>query len=442
MESSSSVRSLTVCLLLAACGQEPDLAATPTDELIRIVAWAQPGEPSDSLGNRAAHELSSRPPQAVIAELTTALAHHDVGIRRWAAGSVGWQLALARRSHVEDAARDRVEATLLELLQDRDEAVRANALYSLAHSRAQGRLERPPAVVEESIRSLVVSDVATSRAPAAFAAMQFGPTVSALAPLLVARAKAEPDSGVRFLLAAALPRIAAGDAAAADCLLALLDDPDAEVRSAATAIGEFRNAPPAAVKRLLRCAVDDAEASDVRKAAATSAAKIVASPEDAEPLLRALLDCRAMFAIEPEQFRWLDAVGRVSAAASAGDTRQRARAVLELEAKGAVESAALVARSGLARAAFADRDEVLGRSVVAELRNAVPGILAAIPEAEGGWLMVNTWAEPVLESLVELSRWPAVGVEGKELRPVFEALSRDQPHWVRDWAAKQAARLP
>lgn len=440
VKSSQSVRGLMACCVLAACAQAPDLEATASGELIGIAATAEKGNSRDSLASRAAQELFRRPDTAVVESLRTALEDDSPRIRRWAAQASGEFLAYRSGPPLEVSAREGLEAALLGLLGDEDETVRASALYGLGQGCSVRRPNVVPDEIVGTVRSLLVSTDPSSRIIAANAAMWFASDVESLAPLLVSQAKVETDSGVRFMLAAAMSRVAPRDPAVARCLGALLDDPEENVRYfAATGLGEIVTPPAAVVDRLRRSMMDPHEAIGVRRSAATSLARLTTNSEDAVPALTALLDVRKLFE-DDELSTWLDAVGRVAAIVPTTESGRMARGLLESAAHEEDEEVAATATSGLARIALATRDSVLGMRAATGLRNLVPSILLAA-EQELPWSADAEWAVPVLEALVTLAGWPEMQVDTDQLRLVLAALKRHRLSWTRDWADSQLDRL-
>jgi len=439
-KSRSPARLLMACLILAGCNQDPDLQVASARELVALAARAQLGEPTDSLANRAAQELLSRPRAAVVAELQVALGSEVADIRSWAARTLGEFLAASREPFLDPGARGEVETALHGLLADRDEGVRASALYGLGRGCVVRRPDTVPQQVTDSIRALLSSEVVGTRFLAALAASWFGPVVEPVADQLVTQVKTEADDGVRFMMATALGQVGAKDASAVDCLSALLDDPDEKVRgSAAASLGELGGPTPAVLQRLRRCFADAREAIDVRVAAADSLVILVTKADDAEPLLLALLDSHMLMA-DHRQLRWLQALGKVATLVPKTATASAARDRLEKTARAQDGGKALVATSGLARIACAERDRTLGQGAAAELRKALPAILVVAQE-ETGWSSATDEYQPALEALVELAQWPEMAIDASELHAVFVELQKHRFRWTRDWAREQSARL-
>ncbi|MGE0145140.1 MAG: HEAT repeat domain-containing protein [Planctomycetota bacterium] len=276
---------------------------------------------------------------------------------------------------------------------------------------------------------------------AAIAATEFGPGIESLASILVSQVKVETESGVRLFLALALSRVGPRDAGVASCLEVLLGDAEEVVRSAAaTVLGELVNPPGSVVERLRHSVTDPTEADGVRKLAAKSLTKLTTSSNNALPTLTVLLEVRGLIK-DSELSWWLDAVGKIAAFVPASEDGTQARRLLESTAGGEDPYLAHAAMSGLARIAFATRDVDLGWQAATEFRRLLPRILLTTGESDGSWHMDSEWAEPVMEALVVLSRWPEMGVRADELRAVFYALQSHELASTRDWADGQMALL-
>lgn len=410
-----------------------------TQDLVKLMAQTQKDDRHDSLGRRAGRELFSRPRAAATSDLIDLLRNDAVDLRSAAAELLGELLADHQSPPMESSTRIRVETSLLNLLEDGEDRVRASALYGLGRGCVDGRPDKVSLRVVDTIQSLLASEVVGTRLKAALAAMWFGSAVELVAGVLATRLRIEPDSGVRFVMAIALGRVGAEYEPAADSLLALLDDPDEKVRrAAADGLGELMGSAQATIQHLRRCFADASEVADVRVAAAESLVRLVTNPADAEPVLLALLESHALFP-DHREIRWLSALGKMAALVPETSAGSAARARLESAAQSLDESAALVATSSLARIACSVRDDTLGRSAAARLRMALPEILAQAQEELGR--ADSDEYRPVLESLVDLAQWPEMQVDPSELRHIFDALLHHRVWWTREWAGKQLGRL-
>lgn len=437
MRSSSnrSVRLFVACCALAACTQEPDLKTASCGDLIKLAATAKRGDAPTSLANRAQQELFGRPQTTVVENLLTALDNDSAAIRSCAAKSFSHFM-----EPLTGSTREVVDVALSARLGDADEDVRASALISLGQGCVERRPDRVPEEVLGAIRSLVVSSNDWSRFSAANAAMWFGPGAASLTPLLVAQAKVEVDSGVRFMLATAMSQTGPQDPAVAICLQALLDDDEQKVRfAAAGGLGETVTPPASVIERLRRSVADPAEAADVRKSAASSLASLATSSAAAESNLSAVLGIQTLFK-DYERSSWLVAVGKLAALAPTGESATKARRLLESATQTEDRDEAAVANSSLARIAFATRDADLGRQAATELRQLVPKVLSAA-EQEQQWDRDSAWTIPAVEALVLLAGWPEMQIDTDELAPAFAALKLHRFHWTRDWADAQLALL-
>lgn len=437
----SNASLLLLCLFAAACSQEPDLRLASNAELIKLIATMQKGGPHVSLGNRAAGELASRPRTMVSSDLRIQLKSGDSDIRCTIAQLLGEFLADTSESRLEDDARKETETSLLALLDQPEERVRASALFGLARGWSVTRPDSVPQPVAASIVSLLESAVAAVRFQASLAAFWIGPAVESVAEVLTTKLQSERDSGVRFALASALGAIGAKHAPAGAVLVSLLDDTEEKVRySAATSLGDLPQCASNSIPRLRRLLGDASAATDVRCAAALSLVKLVTRLEDVEAVLLDLLESESVFP-DHQQLRWLAAMGTLGASAPRTRAARGAREHLETAARGERRDQALVATSSLARIACGERDQGLGERTAASLLEALPGILLASQEDLSSWASEEDTYQPVLESLVDLARWPEMRVDATMLRPLFDALRKSRAWWTREWASKQLQRL-
>ncbi|HZN41602.1 MAG TPA: HEAT repeat domain-containing protein [Planctomycetota bacterium] len=432
---------LTVFLLSQRCSREPDLHLASNEELIKLIAKMQKGEPHDSLGNRAAGELASRPRKVVASELRSLLQTGDSNMRCTTAHLLGEFLADTTESRLEADARKETETSLLALLDQPDERVRASTLFGLGHGWSLTRPDSVPEPVAASIRDLIQSEVAEARFQASLAAFWTGPAVDSVAEVLTTRLRTEPESSVRFALACALGRVGAKYAPAGAALVGLLDDAEEDVRfAAAGSLGDRPQVAADAISRLRRCLADESEATGVRRAAAESLVKLVTSPADVEAVLLGVLDSHSVFASYQEQ-RWLAALGKLGARAPNTDAARAARERLEAAAQSETDNDALVAASSLARIACAERDRGLGERVAVSLLGALPTALSVAQDYPSRWSAEDDTYEPIMESLVDLALWPEMQVDALKLRPVFEELLKRPEWWIREWAGEQLGRL-
>jgi hypothetical protein len=330
---------------------------------------------------------------------------------------------------------------LLALLDQPDERVRASALFGLGRGWSMTRPDSVPEPVVASILSLLESDSAAARFDAAMAAYSIGPAVDSVAEALTTKLRSEPEDAARFALANALGRVGLNYAPAGAVLVGRLDDTGETVRLAAAAsLGDRPQVAADAIPRLRRCLADASEATNVRRAAAESLVKLVASPADVEAVLHGLLDSRSVFASYEER-RWLAALGKLGARAPNTDAARAARERLEAAAQSKTDNDALVAASSLARIACAERDRGLGERVAVSLLGALPTTLSVAQDYPSRWSGEADTYEPVMESLVDLALWPEMQVDAQKLRPVFEELLKRPELWIREWAVKQLGRL-
>lgn len=433
-------RLLLLTLCAVACSREPDLRLASNAELVKLIAQQKKAEPYDSLGNRAFRELATRPRTAVASELRFLLGSADADMRCTIAQLLGDCLSDMTESGLEGDARKEAETSLLALLEQPEERVRASALYGLGRGWSNRGPESVPQPVATSILGLIESESVAARFQAALAASWIGPAVGSVAEVLTTRLQTEPDSGVRFALARALGQVGANHAPAGAVLIGLLDDTDEKVRlSAVSSLAHLPHVAPDSIPRLRRCFADTSESTDVRSGAALVLVNLVTSPEDVERTLLALLDCESVFPDDLE-LRWLAALGTLGARAAKTGAAGAARERLEAMVLADMHNRALVATSSLGRIACAERDQILGERTAATLLAALPGVRSESEELLSSWAS-NDLCQPVLESLVDLALWPEMRVDATKLRPVFDALLKSKVWWTRDWAGKQLRRL-
>lgn len=444
MKSDRSTRTslLLATCLVAGCAQDPDLKSATPAELVRIAtANLDLDEGPSRLESRATSELLRRGEATALQSLREAAGDPSVKVRAWGAWSIGHTLFHQSDPPLEEAGRSSRIALLMKLLGDSEEVVRAMALMSFGASCAVRRPEVLPDEVAEALRSLVGSERAATRNAVASTAIYLGPLLVPHVPELLARAVVEPDASNRYLFAIALSNAAPDDPAVLAWLLRLLDDTREKVRSAAAiGLGKFENASAPVAERLRSIATNEQEAASVRTSAAESLSSCVVNPEQAESALVAVLGVKDQYH-EVERYRWIEALGRLASRAPAGESVGRARKELDEASRSEHEEMVASATIGLARMAFATRDEGLGKRLAEGLRARLPAIRVAVQNEEDDELFSPEMMRAI-EAMVVLAAWPEMEIPVDKLRAVLEAVQSSTYRWEREWAAKQLATLP
>lgn len=425
----ATITTLALLSSLSGCNRPPDPRTMTTAELLQSIAR----EPNDKNRERAtalSRELWSRPRPEVAELAMRALGSEDPELQV-TASIVLEGLLSAKTKALGSELGPRCEAALLRQLEAPNHYARAGAASALTRVWFSGSSDSPPPELVRALPSLLASEELRVRSLAVLSVMfLLGPE---LEPMLATRLGAEPDAGLRLLLAVDLGR-RCDHPETAPALARALEDTSADVRRAAAhGLAQLSTLDEPTLDRL-RKLVESAVDRELVTSCSHTLAVHTHGALSAEPLLATVFGMEAMFEGH-ERSDWLRSIGLLAAEAPGSAMAAKAREVLTAELASTDETMAEEATAALARIARASGDAELGQRMVQRLLDAMP--LYEDPEPTE----YSYDRTPGLEALLDLVAWPEAKIDPAQLRARLTHMSRYSDRWTREWAKRRLAAL-
>lgn len=429
----ASIPTLTVLFSLSGCNRAPDPRTMTTAELLQSIAR----EPMYKNLERATGlwgELRSRPGSEVAALAMHALGSEDSDLQVTAASVLARLLTTEAKALGTEIA-SRCGAALLRQLDAPSQHARAGAASALSSVWFNGSSNLPPPELMKALPSLLASEEVRVRGLAVISAMSL--SAPELDPVLAARLGAEPDAGLRLMLAVILSRRCEHSETAPALARALeraLEDASADVRrAAADGLARPSTLDEPTLDRL-RKLVESAVDRELATCCAYTLAVHTRGALSAESLLATVFGMEATLG-EHERSKWLCSIGLLAAQAPGSAMATKAREVLTAELSSKDDSMAEEATAALARIARASGDAKLGQRMVQRLLDA----LAPYEDHEPTDYSCDRTI--VFEALLNLVDWPDAKIDPAPLRARLTHVSTNCDRWTREWAKRRLAAL-
>lgn len=429
----ATITTLTLLSSLSSCNRAPDPRTLTTIELLRSIAR----EPMYKNLERATAlwgELRSRPGSEVAALAMHALGSEDSDLQVTAASVLATLLTTEAKALGTEIA-SRCEAALLRQLDAPSQHARAGAASALSSVWCHGSSDLPPPELMKVLPSLLASEDVRVRGLAVISALSLSDPE--LDPVLAARLGAEPDAGLRLMLAVILSRRCEQSETAPALARALeraLEDTSADVRRAAAAGLARPSKLDEPTLDHLRKLVESAVDRELATCCAYALAVHTRGALSAESLLATVFGMEATLA-EHERAQWLCSIGLLAAQDPGSAVAKKAREVLTAELSSKDDFIAEEATAALARIARASGDAELGQRMVQRLLDA----LAPYEDHEPTEYSYDR--TPGLEALLDLVAWPEAKIDPAQLRARLTHMSRYSDRWTREWAKRWLAAL-